>query len=196
MEADETPTHVLLQSRGVAEQRAAYLGSPASLPEALGDLGGLLSFWSELGWLEKSQNPKVFEQCVLPVLTYGSKTWSLTIGLIGRLRVTQRAIERAMLGVPLRDKIRNEEIRRRSRVTDIPQKVAKLKWLWAEHIGRTDGRWGPKWLERRSVGCSYRVVQTTSNASWGAAGHKRPRILDLGTPYVDLRPAVHVYCLK
>ncbi|CAH2227581.1 jg18974 [Pararge aegeria aegeria] len=55
MEADETPTHVLLQCRGVEEQRAAYLGSPASLPEALGDLGGLLSFWSELGWLEPYQ---------------------------------------------------------------------------------------------------------------------------------------------
>ncbi|CAH2262751.1 jg14975 [Pararge aegeria aegeria] len=54
MEAHETPTHVLLQCRGVKEQRVpcAYLGSPASLPEALGDLGGLLSFWSELGWLE------------------------------------------------------------------------------------------------------------------------------------------------
>ncbi|CAH2239933.1 jg3364 [Pararge aegeria aegeria] len=52
MEADETPTHVLLQCRGVEEQRAAYLGSPASLPKALGDLGGLLSFWSELGWLK------------------------------------------------------------------------------------------------------------------------------------------------
>ncbi|CAH2208445.1 jg22376, partial [Pararge aegeria aegeria] len=45
MEADETPTHVLIRCRGVAEQRAAYLGSPASLPEVLGDLGGLLSFW-------------------------------------------------------------------------------------------------------------------------------------------------------
>ncbi|CAH2242262.1 jg25194 [Pararge aegeria aegeria] len=28
------------------------LGSSATLHEALGDLGGLLSFWSELGWLE------------------------------------------------------------------------------------------------------------------------------------------------
>ncbi|CAH2244745.1 jg24427 [Pararge aegeria aegeria] len=37
MEADETPTHVLLRCRGVAEQRAAYLGSPTSLPEELGD---------------------------------------------------------------------------------------------------------------------------------------------------------------
>ncbi|CAH2239717.1 jg6786 [Pararge aegeria aegeria] len=36
-----------LRCRGVVEQRAA-----SSLPEALGDLGGLISFWSELGWLE------------------------------------------------------------------------------------------------------------------------------------------------
>ncbi|CAH2232377.1 jg15315 [Pararge aegeria aegeria] len=47
MEADETPTRVLLRCRGIAQQRATYLGSPASLPEALGDLGGLLSFWSD-----------------------------------------------------------------------------------------------------------------------------------------------------
>ncbi|CAH2264864.1 jg5701 [Pararge aegeria aegeria] len=52
MEVDETSTHALLRCRGVAEQRAAYLGSPASLPEALGDLSGLLCLWSELGWLK------------------------------------------------------------------------------------------------------------------------------------------------
>ncbi|XP_052737833.1 putative uncharacterized transposon-derived protein F52C9.6 isoform X1 [Bicyclus anynana] len=102
---------------------------------------------------------KVFEQCVLPVMTYGSETWSLTMGLIRRLRVTQRAMERAMLGVSLRDRIRNEEIRRRTKVTDIAQRVAKLKWQWAGHIvQRGDGRWGPKVLEwrprtsKRSVG--------------------------------------------
>ncbi|CAH2244007.1 jg2517 [Pararge aegeria aegeria] len=55
---------------------------------------------------------------------------------------------RAMLGVSLRDQIRNEEIRRRTRVTDIAQRVAKLKWKWAGHIARrTDGRWGSKVLE-------------------------------------------------
>ncbi|CAH2228963.1 jg50 [Pararge aegeria aegeria] len=71
----------------------------------------------------------------------------------------QRAMERAMLGVPLRDRIRNVEIRRRTKVTDIAQRVAKLKWQWAGHIvRRKDGRWGPKVLEwqprtgKRSVG--------------------------------------------
>ncbi|CAH2209482.1 jg25745 [Pararge aegeria aegeria] len=70
------------------------------------------------------------------------------MGLIRRLRGTQRAIERAMLGVSLRDKIRNVEICRRTRVTDIAQRVAKLKWKWAGHIvWRIDGRWGRKVLE-------------------------------------------------
>ncbi|CAH2234707.1 jg4693 [Pararge aegeria aegeria] len=69
---------------------------------------------------------KVFEQCVLSVMTYGSETWSLTMGLIIRQLVTQRVMERAMLGVSLRDQIKNVEIRRRTRVTDIAQRVAKL----------------------------------------------------------------------
>ncbi|CAH2267257.1 jg14725 [Pararge aegeria aegeria] len=63
------------------------------------------------------------------------------MGLIRRLRVTQRAMERAMLGVSLRDR------------------VAKLMWQWAGHLARrTDGRWGLKVLEwrprtgKRSVG--------------------------------------------
>ncbi|CAH2248040.1 jg12743 [Pararge aegeria aegeria] len=56
-------------------------------------------------------------------------------------------MERAMLGVSLRDQIRNDE-----RVTDIAQRVAKLKWQWAGHIARkTDGRWGFKVLEWHST---------------------------------------------
>ncbi|KAI8427297.1 hypothetical protein MSG28_001884 [Choristoneura fumiferana] len=63
--------------------------------------------------------------------------------------VTQRAMERAMLGVSLRDRIRNDDIRSRTKVTDIARRIAKLK---------TDGRWGQKVLEwrprtgRRAVG--------------------------------------------
>ncbi|CAH2232920.1 jg12423 [Pararge aegeria aegeria] len=72
------------------------------------------------------------------------------MGLTRGLRVTQRAVERVILGVSLRDQIRNEEILRRTRVTEIAQRVAKLKWQWAGHIARrTDGRWGLKVLEWR-----------------------------------------------
>ncbi|CAH2232814.1 jg16592 [Pararge aegeria aegeria] len=52
MEADETPTLVMLKCTGVTEQREIYLGSPATIPEVLSNLGGMLGFWNELGWLE------------------------------------------------------------------------------------------------------------------------------------------------
>ncbi|CAH2270001.1 jg6476 [Pararge aegeria aegeria] len=68
-----------------------------------------------------------------------------------------------MLGVSLRNQISNEETRRRTRVTDIAQRVAKLKWKWAGHIvQRTDGRWGSKVLEwqRRTGKRSKRVARS------------------------------------
>ncbi|XP_037871589.1 chymotrypsin-2 [Bombyx mori] len=43
------------------------------------------------------------------------------MGLMTRLKVTQRAMKRAMLGVSLRDQIRNEEIRRKTMVANIAQ---------------------------------------------------------------------------
>ncbi|RVE44730.1 hypothetical protein evm_010634 [Chilo suppressalis] len=52
---------------------------------------------------------KVFHQCVLPVMTYGAQTWTLTVRLVHRFKVAQRAMERAMLGVSLKDRIRNED---------------------------------------------------------------------------------------
>ncbi|CAH2234465.1 jg1608 [Pararge aegeria aegeria] len=93
-------------------------------------------------------------------------------------------MERAMQGVSLRDQIRNEEIRKRTRATDIAQRVAKLKWQWAGHIARRiDGRWGLKVLEwrprtdKRSV-APQRCGQMTSSESLGAAGGKRTRTMD------------------
>ncbi|CAH2267236.1 jg14707 [Pararge aegeria aegeria] len=85
---------------------------------------------------------KVFNQCVLPTMTYGAETWTLTKKVVHRLKVAQRAMERAMLGLSLLDKIPNVEIRNRTGITDIVQRAAALKWNWAGHIcRREDGRW-------------------------------------------------------
>ena len=48
---------------------------------------------------------KVFDQCVLPVMTYEAKTLTLTTASANKLMVTQRKMERSMLGVSLRDHI-------------------------------------------------------------------------------------------
>ncbi|CAH2260956.1 jg17726 [Pararge aegeria aegeria] len=63
------------------------------------------------------------------------------MGLISRLRVTEGAMERAMLGVSLRDQIKNKEILRRTRITDLAQRVAYQKWQWVRHIDSSEDRW-------------------------------------------------------
>jgi hypothetical protein len=56
-------------------------------------------------------------------------------------------MERAMLGVSLRHRIRNEAIRQKTKVTDIAHRISTLKWQWAGHIRRTNSRWDKRVLE-------------------------------------------------
>jgi hypothetical protein len=78
-------------------------------------------------------------------MTYGAETWTLTARLVYKFKVAQRAMERAMLGVSLRDRIRNQVIRHRTKVTYIAHRISMLKWQWAGHISRrTANRWGKR----------------------------------------------------
>ena len=70
---------------------------------------------------------KVFNQCVLPVLTYGCETWTLNTKAAQKLKVTQRSMERQMLNISLRDKRRNAWIRQQPKIYDIMRRVASCK---------------------------------------------------------------------
>jgi len=51
-------------------------------------------------------------------------------------------MERKMLNIKLQDRLRNEEIHRRSKVTDTLGYIAKIKCKWAGHVARLQGnRW-------------------------------------------------------
>ena len=85
---------------------------------------------------------KVFNQCVLPAMTYAYQTWSLRKALVKRLEPSKLAMERKMLNVKLKDRIRNTILRQRTRVINKVQNVTNTKWKWAGHIARTkDNRW-------------------------------------------------------
>lgn len=57
-----------------------------------------------------------------------SETLTLTKQSTNKLRVTQRAMERAMLGISRRDKVTNTIIRQRTKVTDIIKRITQAKW--------------------------------------------------------------------
>ncbi|XP_030753651.1 uncharacterized protein LOC115880560 [Sitophilus oryzae] len=78
---------------------------------------------------------------------------------VKELRVSQRAMERAIMGISLRDHIRNADIGRQTRITDIVERIANSKWSWAGHMARqSKERWAKRllcWrpcLEKRPVG--------------------------------------------
>jgi len=51
-------------------------------------------------------------------------------------RICQRVVKRLMFEVSLRDKTRNEEISRNTRICDVVGRIARLKWRWAGHVAR------------------------------------------------------------
>ncbi|KAL0831265.1 hypothetical protein ABMA28_002113 [Loxostege sticticalis] len=87
--------------------------------------------------------------CILPVLTYGAETWVTTKAILQKLIVTQRAMERRLVGVSLRDRMTNKWLRKESKVSDIVKRIANLKWQWAGHMARKSDSWCKDLLEWR-----------------------------------------------
>ena len=62
-------------------------------------------------------------------------------------------MERRMLNVKLKDRVRNTITRQRTRVTNIVQYVTNTKWKWAGHIARMkDNGWTIRSTERQIKG--------------------------------------------
>jgi len=59
----------------------------------------------------------MYNQCVIPAMAYGCETWKLTKQTENLLRIAQRAMKRAMLGITLRDRKRSTWIREKTKKT-------------------------------------------------------------------------------
>ena len=126
------------------------------------------SKWKEVnGVINNSRMPlklklKVYESMVRPAIMYGSECWTLRKKEEQLLERTEMRMLRRILGVTLRDKIRNEEIRRRTRVTSIVKKVKIGRLRWFGHVVRRE---------------DYQVVKRAwKEPVRGSRGRGRPRI--------------------
>ena len=88
---------------------------------------------------ENGELAKVYTTVVRPVLIYGSECWGLKKKDQRKLLTTEMSMLRKMLGVTLRDKIRNEEVRRRTTVmTSVVTVVEQNKLRWYGHVLRKE----------------------------------------------------------
>ena len=122
---------------------------------------GWRKFYSILDIL-KAADPKdrshLFNSVVLKAMTYGCETWTPTKLEENILAVAERAMERRMLKVTLRDRIDNRALRKMSGVKDIVEMIRESKFRWAGHVARLeDNRW------------------TSQIVDWYPRGCKRPR---------------------
>ncbi|XP_047998769.1 uncharacterized protein LOC125236115 [Leguminivora glycinivorella] len=98
-------------------------------------------YWSLREIMKNNQIPtnlksKVFNTCILPCLTYGCQTWALTDKERRALQVCQNSMERSMLHIKLKDRIKLDTIRKRTKITDVNQTMKQLKWKWTGHMLR------------------------------------------------------------
>lgn len=112
-------------------------------------------FWKLKTYLTSRSLPmklkaRIFNMCIVPILTYGCQTWSFTKRQRSRMETTQRRMERRMLNKTWKDKIRNEDLKKRSQVVDVAEQTIKLKFKWAGHLmRRRDDRWTKRITEWR-----------------------------------------------
>lgn len=81
----------------------------------------------------------MFDQCALPVFTYEAETLTLSKRSIHKLQVDQRAIWGKNWGITLKDRVSNFVIRKKTRVTDVVQRIAIVKWT------KTILEWRPRY---------------------------------------------------
>ena len=89
---------------------------------------------------------EVFNTCVLPSLTYGSETWTLSKKIEHKIRITQNSMERSILNVKKKDHIKISTIKSRLKYNKNAVKlIRKKKWNWGGHVARLpDNRWTQK----------------------------------------------------
>ena len=85
---------------------------------------------------------KIMDTVILPAMTYGAETWALTKHQEKKLAVAQHSMERLLLNITKRDKIRNEIIRCKTGVKDIIERVWCMRGQWAGQVAcMSNTRW-------------------------------------------------------
>ncbi len=138
---------------------------------------------------------KVYFQCILPVLTYGSETLRLTKELERKLRSAKRLMERRMQSITWRDRKRTSWFREQTKVEDILVTIKNKKWTWAGHVMRIlDNRLTMRVTECKPRNCRRNQgrqkvrwrdeIRAFAGRSWSSLTSDRERWRMLGKAFV------------
>ena len=69
----------------------------------------------------------VYNSCVLPAMTHGAETWSLSKQAQKKLAAEQTKMERSMLNITYHDRKKNTWVRAKTGVTDVIKTTRRMK---------------------------------------------------------------------
>ena len=81
---------------------------------------------------------RVYDTCVRSTLLYGSETWAVKVEQVQRMERTEMQMVRWMCGTKLRDRIPNEELRRRLGIESVRDALKRRRLRWWGHIERRE----------------------------------------------------------
>ena len=100
---------------------------------------------------------RLLNSCVIPVLTYGAESWTVTKEMEKKLDACEMRWLRRMLRVSYKEHTTNEEIRRRTQQMPINERIRKIRMTWMGHLLRMEDnriakqiyQWQPSKKRRR-----------------------------------------------
>lgn len=84
----------------------------------------------------KETQLKFYKVMAIPVLLYGSETWTLKSQDLNRIQVSEMRHLRSIKGYTIMDKIRNEDIREDLGVFSLCDRVKEYRTKWKSHVQR------------------------------------------------------------
>ena len=131
-----------------------------------------------------------------PVLTYEAQSWALEKTHMESLRKTQSAMERNIMKMKLKDKIRNSAIREVTGMKDLGYTAKKLKFIYAGHLMRSERDiwakimiiWGPfdrKKTRERPLGRWSYEIEKEVGPEWTRKTNDRKKWREIGGAYAS-----------
>ena len=79
---------------------------------------------------------KVFNALVIPMLSYAASTWAMTRTEEKKLDAMEMKMLRTILNIRWSDRVRNEDIRRRTQQVPVSLKIKRARLKWLGHMER------------------------------------------------------------
>jgi hypothetical protein len=93
---------------------------------------------------KKTTQIKFYKVMALPVLLYGSETWTIKTKDMSKIQATEMRYLRSVKGCTKLDHIKNEDIRKELDIDSTQYKIANYRKKWIEHLDRMPDERIPK----------------------------------------------------